>query len=196
MPVTDKYNREFKTLRVSLLRKCNLSCVYCTMGEDEVKENNALQHSVSANTLLQQIQQLHSALQLETVRLTGGEPLLYDLKPLTKTLQQAGFRTHLETSGAYPLSGQWNWVCLSPKKFKQPLQENFKHADELKIIVYNKNDFKWAEENAAMVSPKCKLYLQPEWSKAAEMLPLIVEYIKQNAQWELSLQMHKHLNIP
>ena len=171
------------------LAGCDVGCAWCDVKESWTVSKEQIR---SIDNLLEEAMKHQGRIAV----ITGGEPLLYDLKPLTKTLQQAGFRTHLETSGAYPLSGQWNWVCLSPKKFKQPLQENFKHADELKIIVYNKNDFKWAEENAAMVSPKCKLYLQPEWSKAAEMLPLIVEYIKQNAQWELSLQMHKHLNIP
>lgn len=128
--------------------------------------------------------------------ITGGEPLLYNLNELTYTLQQQNFKTHIETSGSSPFSGFWNWVCLSPKKFKKPLPEAFKVADELKVVVYNKSDFKWAEENAAQVSSSCKLYLQPEWSKANELTPLIIEYIKQNPQWQLSLQVHKYLNIP
>ena len=102
----------------------------------------------------------------------------------------------METSGAYPLSGFWDWICLSPKKFKAPLPEVLMAAGELKVIVFNKSDFQWAEEHAAKVSPNCKLYLQPEWSKAAEVTPLIIEYVKENPKWNISLQTHKYLNIP
>jgi 7-carboxy-7-deazaguanine synthase len=128
--------------------------------------------------------------------ITGGEPLMHNLDALTKSLQAEHFKTHIETSGSSPLSGYWNWICLSPKKFKKPLPEVFAAADELKIIIFNKSDFKWAEENAALVSSDCKLYLQPEWSKATHMTPLIIEYIKANPQWQLSLQVHKYINIP
>ena len=128
--------------------------------------------------------------------ITGGEPLLHNLDELTAQFQAENFRTHIETSGSSPLSGSWDWICLSPKKFKRPLPEVFKAANELKVIVYNKTDFKWAEENAAQVSPGCKLYLQPEWSKQNEMTPLIIDYIKANPQWQLSLQVHKYINIP
>lgn len=128
--------------------------------------------------------------------ITGGEPLLHNLDALTVNLQAEHFNTHIETSGSSPLSGYWNWICLSPKKFKKPLPEVFAAANELKIIIYNKSDFKWAEENAAQVSAGCKLYLQPEWSKAAQVTPLIIEYIKNHPQWQLSLQVHKYINIP
>jgi organic radical activating enzyme len=130
------------------------------------------------------------------VVVTGGEPLLYNLDYLTSKLQENGIKTFIETSGAYPLSGQWDWICLSPKKFKAPYEGIAKHADELKVIVFNKSDFAWAEEHARMVGPGCKLYLQPEWSKAKEMTPLIVDYVMNNPQWEISLQTHKYLNIP
>ena len=130
------------------------------------------------------------------VVITGGEPLMYNLDELTKELQQAGLKTHIETSGAYPLSGSWDWICVSPKKFKAPLREILPLANELKIIVFNRSDLDWAEKNAAMVSPGCKLYLQPEWDKAAEMTPLIIEYIKMNPAWELSLQIHKYIHVP
>jgi len=128
--------------------------------------------------------------------ITGGEPLMHNLDALTKKLQTENFKTHIETSGSSPLSGCWDWICRSPKKFKNPLPEVFAAANELKIIIYNKSDFKWAEENAALVSTGCKLYLQPEWSKAAQATPLIIEYIKANPQWQLSLQVHKYINIP
>jgi organic radical activating enzyme len=128
--------------------------------------------------------------------ITGGEPLLHDLDELTQQLQAEGFRTHIETSGSSSLSGSWDWICLSPKKFKKPLPEVLKAASELKVVVYNKADFKWAEENAAQVSADCKLYLQPEWSKATHITPLIIDYIKASPQWQLSLQVHKYINIP
>ena len=128
--------------------------------------------------------------------ITGGEPLLYNLKELTDIFQKNDYNTHIETSGSSPLSGSWDWICLSPKKFKKPLPQVLAAADELKIIIYNKSDFKWAEENAAKVSVHCRLYLQPEWSKILEVSPLIIDYIKINPRWQLSLQIHKYINIP
>lgn len=128
--------------------------------------------------------------------ITGGEPLMHNLDVLTRSLQQAGISTYIETSGAHPMSGSWDWICFSPKKFKAPHPDVYGLAHELKIIVYNKSDLAWAEEHAALVNPACRLYLQPEWGKAAEMLPLIIDYIKQNPRWTLSLQTHKYINIP
>jgi organic radical activating enzyme len=128
--------------------------------------------------------------------ITGGEPLLYNLNYLTSRLRERGIRTFIETSGAWPLSGSWDWICLSPKKFKPPAPDIAKSANELKVIVFNKSDFEWAEEHAAMVPKECKLYLQPEWSKATQMTPLIVAYVMNNPKWEISLQTHKYLNIP
>lgn len=128
--------------------------------------------------------------------ITGGEPLMYNLDELTAGLKSKGFETNIETSGAHPLSGQWDWICFSPKKFKEPLPEIYKKAHELKIIVFNKSDFKFAEKFAELVNPECKLYLQTEWDKQKEMLPLIVDYIKANPKWRISVQTHKHLNIP
>ena len=115
---------------------------------------------------------------------------------LTNELKLNGFKTHIETSGAYPISGDWDWFCLSPKKFKQPLEEAFKHADELKVIVYNKSDFSWAEEMAKKVSQKCKLFLQPEWSRSDIVIKPIIDYVKNNPNWEISLQVHKFMDIP
>ncbi len=130
------------------------------------------------------------------VVITGGEPLMHNLTQLTNALHAAGFQTNIETSGSSPLSGEWDWICLSPKKFKAPLPEVVPHAHELKVVIFNKNDFDWAEKYAAVVSPQCKLFLQPEWDKAAQVTPLIIEYIKANPQWELSLQIHKYINVP
>ena len=127
---------------------------------------------------------------------TGGEPLLHNLDELTSQLHAAGFETNIETSGSSPLSGNWDWICLSPKKFKAPVTKNLPHANELKVVIYNKHDFDWAETYAAQVSPGCKLYLQPEWEKAPVVTPLIIDYIKANPQWELSLQVHKYINVP
>lgn len=127
---------------------------------------------------------------------TGGEPLMYDMSDLTQALHNSGFKTHIETSGAHPLSGNWDWLCFSPKKFKEPLDEFYAEADELKIIVFNKSDFKWAEEHAQRVNKDCLLYLQPEWDKTDQMMPMIVEYVKNNPKWKISLQTHKFMNIP
>ena len=130
------------------------------------------------------------------VVITGGEPLMHNLDELTAAIRAKGYRTNLETSGSWPLSGTWDWICLSPKKFKAPLPEIMTRAHELKVVIFNKSDFDWAEKHAALVSPKCKLYLQPEWEKSASMTPLMVEYIKANPRWEFSMQIHKYMNVP
>lgn len=168
---------------------CDVGCVWC-----DVKESwDANAHpKVEVSEIVKRAKSSGS----EIAVITGGEPALYDLGFLTNELQQAGLQTNLETSGAYPLTGYWDWVCLSPKKFKTPHPSVFKLADELKVIVYNKSDFDWAEEHAAKVDGKCELFLQPEWSKEKEMLPQIIEYVKANPQWKVSLQIHKYMNIP
>jgi 7-carboxy-7-deazaguanine synthase len=168
---------------------CDVGCVWC-----DVKESwDAGKHPVyEIGSLMSEVKGTPAKM----VVITGGEPLMYNLDRLTKELQDAGLQTNIETSGSSPLSGNWNWICLSPKKFKEPLPEVIDVANELKIIVFNRSDFAWAEKYAALVSPGCKLYLQPEWSKASEMTPLIVDYIKAHPQWELSLQIHKYINVP
>ncbi len=168
---------------------CDVGCHWC-----DVKESwdAGLHPLTAADTIIEHAKQ-HPA---KAVVVTGGEPLLYNLDYLTRGLQSAGIKTFMETSGAYPLSGYWDWICLSPKKFKGPLPAVIAAAGELKVIVFNKSDFEWAEKHAASVSPACRLYLQPEWSKAQEMTPLIVEYVMQHPKWEISLQTHKYLNIP
>jgi len=168
---------------------CDVGCVWC-----DVKESwDASKHpQVNINELVKQVKSTPA----ELVVVTGGEPLLHNLTTLTNKLQAAGLQTNIETSGSSPLSGSWDWICLSPKKFKAPLPEVVPFANELKIIVFNKTDFKWAEEFAAQVSTNCKLYLQPEWSKSEEITALIVDYIKANPKWELSLQLHKYINVP
>jgi 7-carboxy-7-deazaguanine synthase len=168
---------------------CDVGCVWC-----DVKDSwDADKHpKMDVESLKLKVKETPA----EIVVITGGEPLMHDLTELTKELQSAGLKTNIETSGAYPLTGSWDWICLSPKKFKAPLPEVIPFANELKVVVFNKSDFDWAEKYAALVSPTCKLYLQPEWDKAAEMTPLIIEYIKANPKWELSLQIHKYINVP
>lgn len=168
---------------------CDVGCVWC-----DVKDSwDAGKHPLnSIEKLVAEVK----ATPAKLVVITGGEPLMHDLILLTKKLQEAGLETNIETSGSSPLSGSWNWICLSPKKFKAPLPEVMPYANELKVIIFNKSDFQWAEEHAAQCSLSCKLYLQPEWSKADIMTPLIVDYIKANPQWELSLQLHKYINVP
>jgi 7-carboxy-7-deazaguanine synthase len=168
---------------------CDVGCVWC-----DVKESwDAGKYPVyDVRSLIYDVKKTPA----EIVVITGGEPLMYDLNELANELQQAGLKAHIETSGAYPLSGKWNWICVSPKKFKAPLPEILPLANELKVVVFTKSDFDWAEKYAAMVSPGCKLYLQPEWDKAAEMTPLIIDYIKANPRWDLSLQIHKYINVP
>ena len=131
-----------------------------------------------------------------TVVVTGGEPLMWPMYPLTTELKSKGIITHIETSGAYNLSGAWDWFCLSPKKTKLPTPEAYKAADELKMIIHNQNDFKFAEEQAALVGEDCILFLQPEWSKREQMMPEMVDYVLKNPRWKVSLQTHKYLNIP
>lgn len=168
---------------------CDVGCVWC-----DVKES----WDVSKHPVKPVSEIVHDALQ-HTGRIaviTGGEPLLHNLDALTATLRENGFQTHLETSGSSPLSGYWDWICLSPKKFKFPLPEVVPFANELKVVIFNKSDFDWASTYAAQVSPDCKLYLQPEWDKSQTVTPMIIDYIKNNPQWELSLQLHKYINVP
>jgi 7-carboxy-7-deazaguanine synthase len=128
--------------------------------------------------------------------ITGGEPLMHDCTELTGQLQESGFYTHIETSGAYPLSGSWDWICLSPKKFKAPVKEIIGLADELKVVIFHPSDFQWAEKYASLVSAGCKLFLQPEWERSAEVTPLIINYIKGHPLWSFSLQLHKYIHVP
>ncbi|WKN30287.1 7-carboxy-7-deazaguanine synthase QueE [Porifericola rhodea] len=168
---------------------CDVGCVWC-----DVKESwDASMHpQLSVEKIVEEASKHPGRLAV----ITGGEPLMHDLGPLCEALHRAGFSINIETSGAHPLSGDLDWICLSPKKFKAPLPETYDKADELKIIVYNKSDFKWAEEFAARVRPDCQLYLQPEWSKADKVLPQIIDYVKENPRWRISLQVHKYMNIP
>jgi 7-carboxy-7-deazaguanine synthase len=168
---------------------CDVGCVWC-----DVKESwDATQHpGVSVEEMVKRAKESGC----EIVVITGGEPAMYDLTILTAALKNAGLRTHIETSGAYPLTGTWDWVCFSPKKFKAPVPSIYELAHELKVVIYTKSDFAWAEEFADKVTSTCKGYLQPEWSREKEMLPLMIDYVKQHPNWRISLQVHKYMNIP
>jgi 7-carboxy-7-deazaguanine synthase len=168
---------------------CNVGCVWC-----DVKES----WDVTPAQLKPIAELVEEVLASKTdfVVITGGEPSMYDLTPITKALKEVGMEIAIETSGAYPMTGDFDWICLSPKKFKMPLEENYQLANELKMIIYNQHDFKWAAELAEKVKPECQLFLQPEWEREDKMLPFIIDYVKKNIQWKISLQTHKYLNIP
>jgi organic radical activating enzyme len=179
---------------------CDVGCVWCDVKESWDADKHRKYEIESLIAEIKKIIPFSPTAAGDSgvgiVVITGGEPLMHDLVDLTKELHDAGFKTHLETSGAYPLTGNWDWICLSPKKFKTPLPGISSKANELKVIIFNRSDFDWAEKYAEQVSPGCKLYLQPEWDKAAQMTPLIIDYIKANPKWELSLQIHKYINVP
>lgn len=171
------------------LAGCDVGCVWCDVKESWDKN---LHKEISVEEIITNAKMNPARIAV----ITGGEPAMYNLDDLTSRLHEENFFTHIETSGAYPITGEWDWICVSPKKFKSPLSENIARANELKVIIYNKSDFAWAEKNASLASASCKLYLQPEWSKSSIITPLIVDYIKQHPQWELSLQIHKYINVP
>lgn len=171
------------------LAGCEVGCHWC-----DVKES----WTVSEHQYKEMAEMVAFAKEsgTEIVVITGGEPSMYDLSELTQTLHSQGLRTHIETSGAYPLKGEFDWVCLSPKKFLPPKTEYYTLANELKIIIFNDSDFLWAEKHAALCSENCALLLQAEWDKKQEIYPKIVSYIQQNPRWRMSVQTHKYLEIP
>ena len=166
---------------------CDVGCHWCDVKESWAAEAHPL---VPVDTIVTDAL-AHS----KTMIITGGEPLMWNLHLLTEKLRAAGARTHIETSGAHLLSGTFDWICLSPKKIKRPVGDVLQKANELKMVIYNNNDFLFAEEMAAQVSPDCLLYLQPEWSKRNKVIPKIVDYVMAHPQWKASLQMHKYLDI-
>lgn len=168
---------------------CDVGCVWC-----DVKDSwDADAHPKVAIETIANAAQASGA---KIAVITGGEPLMYNLTDLTSAIKAKGLRTHIETSGAHPVTGNWDWICFSPKKFKAPLEGIYPVADELKVVVFNKSDFAWAEKFAELVKPGCRLLLQPEWDKQNEMLPLIIDYVKDNPKWQISLQTHKFMQIP
>ena len=167
---------------------CDVGCHWC-----DVKESwNPDSHPPTPIQEIVAEAKKHS----DTVVITGGEPLTWNMEPLVSSLQSEGITVHVETSGAYPLTGNWDWITLSPKKTAKVKSEYYNAADELKVIVYNTHDLKWAQEHADLVGPDCVLYLQPEWSKREEVMPMLVEYILAHPEWKISLQTHKYLRIP
>lgn len=168
---------------------CDVGCVWC-----DVKESwDASKHpETTIDSIIAKAKKYPGRL----VVVTGGEPLMYDCTTLTDKLHESGFQAHIETSGAYPLSGDWDWITFSPKKFKFPVEGFGAKANELKVVIFNKHDFKWAELYAEQVGEDCLLYLQPEWGKEDKNLPMIIDYVKENPKWRISLQVHKYMNVP
>lgn len=168
---------------------CDVGCHWC-----DVKESwdASLHPLTSADLIVENAAKFPG----KAVVVTGGEPSMYNMDYITKQFIRKGIQTFVETSGAYHLTGIWDWICLSPKKTSPPLKENYSKANELKVIIYNKNDFEWAEQNAQFVTKDCILFLQPEWSRSKEMMPLLVDYVMANPKWKVSLQTHKYMNIP
>jgi 7-carboxy-7-deazaguanine synthase len=168
---------------------CDVGCVWC-----DVKDSwDADRHpQFGINKIVSEAAKYPGRLAV----ITGGEPLMHNCTALTDALHAEGFQTNIETSGSHPVSGSWDWICLSPKKFKAPLPGILPKANELKVVIFNRSDFDWAEKYAALVSPQCKLYLQPEWEKSSIVTPMIIDYIMKNPKWEFSLQIHKYINVP
>ena len=168
---------------------CDVGCVWC-----DVKDSwNANAHKkISVSELISEAKKNNA----KNIVITGGEPCMYDLNKWCIDLRKNKFNVWLETSGAYKIKGKFDWVCVSPKKFKTPLPESLKKADELKVVVFNKTDFAWAEQNKMHVKKNCKLFLQPEFGNFKKVMPLIIEYVKQNPKWQISLQTHKVMEIP
>lgn len=168
---------------------CSVQCVWCDVKESWPEENHPLR---TVDSLVTEAKKRPA----DIVVITGGEPLQHPLDKLTDKLGQAGKRVHLETSAAFGLSGTFDWICVSPKKFKEPLPEVLRKADELKVVIYHPSDIQWAEQFVQHLKPECRLYLQPEWSKKERVLPVILSYIQSHPKWQLSVQIHKYINIP
>lgn len=168
---------------------CDVGCVWCDVKDSWEAEKHP---KYSVNEICDFVKQYPH---VKTVVITGGEPAMYNLQALTKQLQENNYKVHIESSGAYELQGHFDWITVSPKKFKAPLQSALQIANELKVVIYNKSDFAWAEQHAKYVSKSCKLLLQPEWSKREKVSPLIVDYVQQHPKWSISLQTHKYLGV-
>ncbi len=171
------------------LAGCDVGCTWC-----DVKESwDALAYpKIPIDEIVEAV--VGSGTRIAVI--TGGEPLMYDLGPLTAALKNEGIRTHIETSGAHPMSGDWDWICFSPKKFKAPLEPIYQLAHELKVVVFNRHDLSWAEGHAEKLDSNCMLYLQPEWDKRDDTTPLILNYVREHPQWRISVQTHKFIGVP
>ncbi len=168
---------------------CNVGCAWC---DAKYTWNPRLYPPTDIRTVVERA----VACEAQSIVITGGEPLMYPLAPLTEELHARGLKIFLETSGSHPFSGDFDWVCLSPKRRQAPLAEAYGRAHELKVIISDETDFEWAEQSATQVSEECMLYLQPEWSVSAKMMPAIVEYAKRHPRWNISIQSHKYMHIP
>ena len=168
---------------------CDVGCRWC---DAKYTWNPKLYPQTEIETVVERA----ASYPARAIVLTGGEPLLYPLDPLCDALHERGLEIFLETSGSHPFSGRFDWVCLSPKRQQPPLKEAYRQADELKVIIETEEDFAWAEQNAREVSKKCRLFLQPEWSRSEEMMPRLVEYAKAHPEWCISIQSHKYMHIP
>ena len=168
---------------------CDIGCHWCDVKASWEAKSHP---TCSVSTLVKMANEYPTKI----VVITGGEPLMYDLSFLTQQLKASDKNTHIETSGVYPLTGHWDWICFSPKKFKNPKEVFYERSDELKLVIYHKSDFKWAIEHSKKMNPNAKWLLQPEWSKQEEILPLIIAFVKENPDWSISLQTHKFMNIP
>lgn len=171
------------------LAGCDVGCIWCDVKESWNAADHPLLH-------VETIAEAATRVPSDICVITGGEPLMHNLKELTELLKDRKIKTHIETSGVYAITGYWDWICVSPKKFKQPLPELLSAANELKVIVYHRSDLEWADSFKEKVHKNCQLYLQPEWSKEAEMIPVIIEFVKKHPLWRISLQVHKHMKIP
>lgn len=170
------------------LAGCDVGCHWCDVKESWTASPEQVK---PIQTVIEDLHTLPKGICV----ITGGEPAMYDLDPLTRAIHKAGWRTHIETSGSWPMTGSWDWICLSPKKFKPALEDWLQAADELKVIVYHKDDLNWALKYSGLVSEKCLKFIQPEWSREKLVLPLIVDFVKSNTTWRISLQIHKYLGI-
>ena len=168
---------------------CDVGCHWCDVKESWDPKIHPL---TEVDKIIKEVQKNS----VDIIVITGGEPLMWNLDYLCNRLKELKFKIHLETSGAYNLSGKFDWICLSPKKTLKPIKEVQDLANELKVIISNKNDFKWAQIQSKKVKKSCKLFLQPEWSKKQELLPEIVNFVSNNIQWSISLQTHKYMNLP
>lgn len=168
---------------------CDVGCRWCDVKESWNKKLHPPTdtHSIVNNIL---------ACRAHSVVITGGEPMMYNLSYLCQALKAKGITIFIESSGAHPLSGQWDWLCISPKKQQGPLPEAYQHANELKVVIQKPEDLLWAQENAKKVSSDCLLYVQPEWSQVDTMMPVLTNFVMQNPQWQISIQSHKYMGIP
>ncbi|NNC94123.1 MAG: 7-carboxy-7-deazaguanine synthase QueE [Chitinophagales bacterium] len=167
---------------------CDVGCSWCDVKESWEVEKEQF---IKIDEIIEELRSLPCSFSV----ITGGEPLIYNMDVLTDRIHDLGVKTHLETSGTYPLSGKWDWICFSPKRFKKPLDIYYEFASELKVVISRPNDLRWAQKHAEQVNENCVLFLQPEWSVSDQILPDIIDFVKENPEWNISLQLHKYLDV-